>query len=446
MGILNLFEKPIHFEFFLTVSLLHELFEQYLNFRQLAVIRRELSANKKVLQEDGKDADEVYKRTVKAVNELTHSEDYVKNVEYGYDKLRFQIFSSIVHSAFSLFLLFSLFGPALWHFSGSLFSNPNEYTQSLVYCGLKMLIDALFEIPFGLYSDFFLEEKHGFNKKTLKLFFKDLALSLVLYAVIGGPTLCVLIFLVNWGGDTFYFYAFGFVVVFNFIMLIVYPEFIAPLFNKYEPLKDQELKAEIEALAKKLKFPLMEIKQMDGSKRSSHSNMYFYGIWKFKRIVVYDTILTQPKEQIVATVAHELGHWSCNHYLKHLSFSFLNIFLMFFIFNTFKNDASMFESFGFHGVNSFVVGITLFSYILTPMGIVMHIAITSLTRYNEYQADGFAVKLGYGEDIATSLVQLHKNNKGLIHHDPLYSWYHFTHPALFERLHAIYRAIHDNKI
>lgn len=358
----------------------------------------------------------------------------------------FQIISSLIQSAISLAVLFTLLGPKLWHYSGTLLTTPSETYQSLIFCGGKMLLDTAIEIPFSLYSDFVLEEKHGFNQKTIGLFIKDLFLSLMLQVVIGGPVLSTLIFLVRWGGDLFYIYVFAFVVVFYFVMMIVYPEVIAPLFNKYEPLQDGELKEGIEAVARRLKFPLREIKQIDGSKRSSHSNMYFYGLWRFKKIVVYDTLLKQPTSQIIAITMHELGHWNYMHTARLMFFNFSHIFAIFYLFKMFKDDASMFESFGYSKVDAFVIGITLFSCLYTPIGVLMHIICNTITRSGEYQADNFAVIMGHGEELAKGLIEVHHNNKSMIHHDSLYSWFHFTHPVLFERIYAIYKAIHDKKI
>ncbi|UKJ90820.2 metalloprotease [Theileria orientalis] len=317
--------------------------------------------------------------------------------------------------------------------------------KSLAFCGFKLLFDTVVDLPFSLYSDFVLEEKHGFNKKTYKLFLKDLLITLSLEVGLGGPFLAAVIFLVNWGGELFYFYVFGFIVVFNFIMIVIYPELIAPLFNKFEPLHDQELKEDIETLAKKLKFPLREIKQMDGSKRSGHSNAYFYGLWKFKKIVVYDTILNQDRKEILAVVSHELGHWKHKDFYTRVSFSFVNIFAMFFVFKKFKDDKNMYNSFGFHGVDAFVIGITLFSNVFTLVGILTNFLNVLMTRYQEYKADRFAVNLGLADDLIKSLVNLHKDNKAMIYNDPVYSWYHYTHPVLFERIYAIYQALDKYK-
>ncbi|UVC54754.1 metalloprotease [Theileria orientalis] len=444
MGVTNLFHKPLHFEYYVLTVLLNEVFEQYLNFRQYLFIKRNLSGDRS-LSDKNKGSDKLYKNTLNSLSVYLNSDEYHKTVEYSYDKLKFQVFSSLFHSAFGLVLLFYLFSPKVWRFSGRLFKKNNEYVQSLAFCGFKLLFDTVVDLPFSLYSDFVLEEKHGFNKKTYKLFLKDLLITLSLEVGLGGPFLAAVIFLVNWGGELFYFYVFGFIVVFNFIMIVIYPELIAPLFNKFEPLHDQELKEDIETLAKKLKFPLREIKQMDGSKRSGHSNAYFYGLWKFKKIVVYDTILNQDRKEILAVVSHELGHWKHKDFYTRVSFSFVNIFAMFFVFKKFKDDKNMYNSFGFHGVDAFVIGITLFSNVFTLVGILTNFLNVLMTRYQEYKADRFAVNLGLADDLIKSLVNLHKDNKAMIYNDPVYSWYHYTHPVLFERIYAIYQALDKYK-
>ncbi|ORM40279.1 Proteasome subunit alpha type-1 [Babesia sp. Xinjiang] len=338
---------------------------------QLRVINNELrlSLDRKHKTDASENDDEIRKKAQKHVDVYLLSEDYYKTVEYARDKLVFQIVSSLMQNVISIMMLFTFFGPILWHFSGSLLKTPSETYQ------------------------------------------------------VG-----------------------AFVAVFYLFMMVIYPDFIAPLFNKFEPLNDDDLKEGIEALAKRLKFPLREIKLMDGSRRSNHSNMYFYGFWWFKKIVMYDTLLKQPKSQIIAITSHELGHWKCNHTLKLLLFSFAQLFAIFYLFGLYKDDASMFESFGYGNERAFIVGITLFGYIYTPLGVVLHLIGTTITRRGEYEADNFAVKMGYGDDLAKALVEIHHKNKSMIHHDPLYSWYHFTHPVLFERVYAIYKAMADKKI
>ncbi|XP_951789.1 metallo-protease, putative [Theileria annulata] len=438
MGVSNLFHSPLHFEFFVSVVLLHELFEQYLNFRQYRFVKKKLSGDKTFFLENS--ADKIYKKTFEAVSEYLNSDDYKKTVQYSYDKLKFSVFNSLFHFLLDILLLFVLFSPKLWKFSGTVIKKNNEYTQSLIFCGIKMLFDTFIELPFGLYSDFVLEEKHGFNKKTYKLFVKDLLLTLLLQCVIGGPVLCALIFLVNWGGELFYFYVFGFIVVFNFIMLIIYPELIAPLFNKFEPLQDQELRTDIENLV--LITILIMFRHVKLISHSKKLNKWM--VLRDPRIPTH--IYTACGSSKSCVVSHELGHWKHKHVAKMLTFSFANLFAMFFLFKKFKDNKNMYNSFGFHGVTSFVIGISLFSNIFTVLGILTNLVNVTLTRFHEFQADKYAVKLGYGEDLTKSLLSLHKDNKAMIYYDPLYSWYHFDHPVLFERLYSLYQTMDEGKL
>jgi len=295
-------------------------------------------------------------------------------------------------------------------------------------------------IPFSLYSTFVVEDRHGFNKMTPGLFFSDFAKSSVLEVVIGMPLLWALIYIVKWGGPSFHYYLFGFTVSFGLLFSLIYPNLIAPLFNKFEPLHDVELRQKIEKLAADLKFPLTELYQMDGSKRSAHSNAYFYGFWWAKRIVLYDTLLTMSHDEILAVLGHELGHWKLNHTIKGLTISIAHLFVVFWLFNLVlysPMSAALFASFGFKGESAVYLALSLFESIYTPVAHVIHLAMTMLTRKNEFEADAFAVSLGKGTYLKSALMGLHKENKGDCNPDPWYSWYHHSHPPLVERLRAI---------
>ncbi|KAK2197847.1 CAAX prenyl protease 1 [Babesia duncani] len=257
MTIENLLSGPLHFEFYICALVLNEAFEHFLNFRQLRVINRQMQ--KKVTAQENDS--EATKKAKQAVNVYLERPEYAQTVQYARDKLVFGIWSSIIQFVISLVLLFNLFGPKLWNYARNQLGYESEYKQvcyyecfacmqSIIFCGVKMLIDTVLEIPFGLYSDFVIEQRHGFNNKTLGLFFKDLLISLILQALIGTPILCGLIFLVRWGGESFYLYTFAFVALVLFVMHAVYPDLIAPLFNKYEPLKEGELKSAIEQLVR----------------------------------------------------------------------------------------------------------------------------------------------------------------------------------------------------
>jgi STE24 endopeptidase len=221
----------------------------------------------------------------------------------------------------------------------------------------------------------------------------------------------------------------------------IYPNFIQPLFNKFEPLHDDELRTKIEDLAGEEEFPLTNLYQIDGSKRSSHSNAYFFGFWKNKRIVIFDTLLTLSHDQILAVLCHELGHWKFGHINGNLAITSAHLFLMFWSFGKvmYSGDTSkaIMRSFGFGDSNAVMLSLMTFQMLITPVEQVLSLLMTLRTRANEFQADSFAVQKGRGRELSTGLLQMSQENKGDLNPDWLYAWYHFSHPALVERLRAI---------
>jgi len=306
-----------------------------------------------------------------------------------------------------------------------------------MFCFLNIVIGMIESIPISFYSDFVIEEKHGFNKKTVKLFFTDLVKQTLLTIAIGGPLLVAMIWIVKWGGKTFYIYLWAFSTLVTIVFMFVYPNYIAPLFNKYETLKDQELRQKIDALCLRLQFPLKELYQVDGSKRSNHSNAYFYGFWKNKRIVLYDTLLENPHEEILAILGHELGHWKLGHTMKGMALGLVQMFVIFYLYGLVMYNDSLFNSFGFGDTRAVIIGLFLFSMIFSPVETFLGVLITLLTRMHEFQADRFSFDLGYGDQLQSALVNIHKQNLGVLTPDKWYAWFHYTHPPLVERLRAI---------
>jgi len=222
-------------------------------------------------------------------------EKFLEAQAYQKDKRIFGFFRDWIicfREKVDLFVL----SPFLWHYAASTFPD-SEYKTTLFWFFLQQWVDKPISIPISLWSNFVVEAKHGFNKMTLKLFFTDLVKSELLAYFFGGLLIPLLIWIVNSTGDRFYLYLWAACQTLIFVMLWVYPTFIQPLFNKFEEVKDQGLKAAIEDLAKGLEFPLYKLFQIDGSKRSSHSNAYFFGFWKFKRIVLFDTLLQLNKDK-----------------------------------------------------------------------------------------------------------------------------------------------------
>jgi len=307
-----------------------------------------------------------------------------------------------------------------------------ETLHAIVFIMILSLMNLVLGLPFEFYSTFVIEEKHGFNKQTLSLFFIDKLKAMVLSAVIGIPVLAVALYVIKWGGPYFWFYLWVVTIAFMLIMTTIYPTVIAPIFNKFEPLPEGELRDQIYALSKRVEFPLTKLYKIDGSKRSAHSNAYFYGFFKNKRIVLYDTLLEQVDNKgIISVLAHELGHFKMNHTYKNLAISVSHMLLFFFLFGQSLSNIELYRSFGFYTQPAFI-GLTLFSYIFGPVEHVMSFLMHALSRHFEYQADEYAVKLGY--DLTEALAKLSNSNKSSLIIDPWYSAYHHTHPTLVERI------------
>jgi STE24 endopeptidase len=368
-----------------------------------------------------------------------------KSQQYGLVRSSFGFFESTVMFVHSLALMLLGALPWLWGVSGDVtrwvgLDASNEMWQSIAFVVLAEFYSTLVHLPFELYSTFVIEQRFGFNKQSLALFFVDQLKSLGLMAVLGLPLLVGLLHIVAWGGPHFYFYVWLFVSAMSLFLMTIYPHVIAPLFNKFDPLPEGELRTAIHQLALQNKFPLTNLFVVDGSTRSSHSNAYFYGFWKNKRIVLYDTILQQlDQEGILAVLAHELGHWALNHNLLNLVLSEINIFVYFYLFATMIDSADLYASFGFSGDSRPVlIGLTLFSFIFEPAGHFIGFVMNVLSRRFEYQADAFAVQQGHC-GLGDALVKTHAENLSSFVVDPYYSMYHNSHPTLTERLAAIDR-------
>lgn len=241
-------------------------------------------------------------------------EKFKKAQAYGIDKIQFGMVAALYDVNESCAFLLLGFLPYVWDLAVSVGNKyfgweetTDEIKMSLIFLVLVTLIGTVTSLPFELYSTFQIERKHGFNKMTLSLFVTDKIKGLLLSALFGGPFVALLLYIIKAGGPYFYLYAWGFMFVFSVLMMTLIPVVIMPMFNKYEPLPDGSLKTRIYELAARLKYPLTKLFVMDGSKRSSHSNAFMFGFGNNKRIVLFDTLLTQVKEdEILAILGHEL--------------------------------------------------------------------------------------------------------------------------------------------
>lgn len=259
--------------------------------------------------------------------------------------------------------------------------------HTLIFFFIYNLITTIINLPVAYYSTFVLEEKFGFNKSTVKLWVTDLLKGQALGIALGTPLLSAFLAIVQKTGNSFFYYLFLFGISVQLFAITIYPIAILPLFNKLSPLKEGDLKTGVEALAKRLDFPLKELFVIDGSKRSAHSNAYFYGLpWK-KHIVIYDTLIEKSEtEEVVAVLSHELGHWSLSHTTKLFGIAQFHMFYIFALFSVFINNRSLYQSFGFHKEFPIIIGFILFSEALAPMDMVIKLLMNVLSRKFEFEA------------------------------------------------------------
>lgn len=342
----------------------------------------------------------------KTLDGVIDQQTFDKSQAYGRAKAKFGFVTSIYGLLQNLAILSFDLLPWMWYATGSLVPKfptaiQGPILNSLLFVFAFVNISVLANLPVSLYSTFVLEESFGFNKSTLKLFFTDMIKSSLLGMVIGTPVLYAFLKIIDYFGKSFFFYLWVFFLAFQFVMITVYPIFIQPLFNKLEPLPEGKLRTEVERLAASLKFPLKHLYVIDGSKRSAHSNAYFFGLPWAKHIVLFDTLIEQSStEQVVAVLAHELGHWQLSHTSRLLAISQVQIFFTFALFSAFISNSSVYQSFGFPaGVKPILVGFLLYNDILTPLDSVLTLLMNMLSRKHEYQADEFAEKLGYKDEL-----------------------------------------------
>lgn len=364
-----------------------------------------------------------------------------KSRAYSKDKARVKFIQDFYFFLLSAFLIQENGYAFFWNIAKSLLESMKftgtEIEISCVFILIYSVFSLVSKLPFSLYSTFVVEEKHGFNKQTLGLFFSDIIKSIFLGIIIGGPVISAVILIVRKTGRDFYFYLWIFMLLFQIVLIMIYPTFIQPLFNTFTPLEDGDLKKGINELAKKIDFPLTKIFVVDGSKRSGHSNAYFFGFFKNKRIVLFDTLLeTSTLEETFAVLAHELGHWKLNHILKNLVFSNIHSFIMYYLVGFALWYEPLFQVFGFQD-KPVVIGFLLFSYLYAPVEELLSFLFAILSRTFEYQADAFAKSLGYEQQLKSGLVKLNIENLGNMNPDPWYSAWHHSHPTLVERLNAL---------
>lgn len=370
-------------------------------------------------------------------------EKFEKSRAYSLDKSNFHFVHEFVTILMDSAILFFGILPWFWKKSGSFLlvaglNAENEILHTLAFLAGVTIWSQITDLPFSLYSTFVIEARHGFNKQTIWLFFRDLIKGMIIAIILAPPIVSAIIIIVQKGGPYLAIYLWAFMFVLSLVMMTIYPVLIAPLFNKFTPLPEGQLREKIEKLAASLKFPLKKLFVVDGSTRSSHSNAYMYGFFKNKRIVLYDTLINQCKddEEIVAVLAHELGHWKLNHTM----YSFIAVqiltLLQFGGYALVRNSTDLFRSFGFD-TQPVLIGLIIFQHTVIPLQHLVSFCLNLVSRSFEFQADAFAKKLGYSSPLRAALVKLQEENLSAMNTDPWYSAYHYSHPPLVERLDAL---------
>ena len=361
-------------------------------------------------------------------------ETFKRSAAYTQAHLRFGLIS---RSASSLLLLSLILSGTLGRLENFI-AGSGGYIPGILFVFSVSLIFSLFSLPFDLYSRFVIEEKYGFNRMTLGLFLLDTLKGAVLSLVLGVPVLLGLFWFMNKAGSFWWFFAFLGLSLFQLIVSTLYPALIAPLFNKFSPLEDGSLRNRILTLAKKLDFRTKGIYLMDGSRRSRHANAYFTGLGRMKRIVLFDTLIESLNEnETEAVLAHEIGHEKKHHVAKALAVSFLFSLVGFYVLSLLLDYEPFFLAFGFTQ-SSYHAAVVLLGFCAGPFTFFLKPLASIWSRKREHQADRFASDaVGGPKALSGALTNLSRENLTNLTPHPLYSFFHYSHPTLSERLEAL---------
>lgn len=331
---------------------------------------------------------------------LYTKKDVEAKARYSVDKLKLSLLHGLWDSLISVAMLQYGYYPWTWSVARTVVAKTlgwtdAEITQSIVWVVLLSVQSTLMNLPWSMYSTFVVETRHGFNNTTVSTFTLDVIKSTILTMVLSPPIIAGLVkIMLLVPGPSMAAYIWGFMLAVSLVMLTIYPVFIAPLFNKYQPLEDGELKTKIEALASSLAFPLKKLFVVDGSRRSAHSNAYMYGFFKNKRIVLYDTLLEQSTDdQVTAVLAHELGHWALGHTKYLFVASQVIMGAQMGMFAMARGAPGMLEAFGFqgHGNKPALASLIVFQMLIGPLDEVLGLLQNFVSRAFEYQADGYVL-------------------------------------------------------
>lgn len=366
------------------------------------------------------------------LKDVYDKEEYNKSQSYKKENYRFGLIISTI-SLLATLAFFFFDGFAYVDNLARSFSE-NTISITLVFFGIILLASDILSTPFSYYQTFVIEEKYGFNKTTLKTFILDKLKGWLMMIIVGGLLLSVILWFYNTTGPNFWLYAWGLITVFTIFMNLFYARLIVPLFNKQKPLDNGSLRSEIETYANKVGFTLEKIFVIDGSKRSTKANAYFSGFGSEKRVTLYDTLINDlEEEEIVAVLAHEVGHYKKNHIIFNLFASIVTTGFTLWVLSLFIGNELLSEALNV-SQPSFHIGLIAFGVLFSPISEITGLLMNYLSRKFEYQADNYAKKTYSGRPLISALKKLSKNSLSNLTPHPAYVFAHYSHPTLLERL------------
>lgn len=371
----------------------------------------------------------------KEFEDVYDEETYQKSQEYTKVNTRF----GILTSTFNLIVLLVFWFAGGFNWLDQIVRGWELGTiwTGLAYIGILILFKTILSLPFSIYSTFVIEERFGFNKTTPKTFVLDMLKGLGLSIVLGGPLLAGILAFFTFIDQYAWLYAWAAVTGFTLFVQFIAPTWIMPLFNKFEPLEDGELRQKIRDYADKVSFALEGIYVMDGSKRSSKSNAFFTGFGKNKRIALYDTLIeNHTGDELVAVLAHEIGHYKKKHIIINIAVSILQTGVMLFLLSVFLNSQGLYDAF-YMEQPSVYAGLIFFGMLYAPIDMILSIFMQMISRRHEFEADEYAATTFKKGPMVQALKKLSKDNLSNLTPHPFYVFLNYSHPPVLQRIHAI---------
>ncbi len=380
--------------------------------------------NANYLKKYGKDVPDAFQGVI-------DGEKLQKITEYTLDNTKFSVVRTIIGKI--VFLLIILSGLLPWLVE--ILRDLNFVPAGLIFFAIPGLLGALVDLPFDYYHIFVIEERYAFNTRTLKIWLLDLLKALLVTLILGTLLLSLLLLMVQHAGNGWWIWAWLIFFSFQLLMLVLYPTLIAPLFNKFTPLDKSDLSEKIGLLAEKEGFTIKGVFQMDAAKRSRHTNAYFSGLGKVKRIVLFDTLMESHEEgEILAVLAHEIGHLKKNHIKKQLFMVGAASLVLFYLASEMIGWATMYKGFGFSFMPAYA-GLFLVAVLWEPVGFFLSPIAMAISRRFEREADRHVfMALKTTEPLRNALKKMARDNLSNLRPHPLYVWFNYSHPSLLERV------------